>query len=139
MRQPSPQIGRGTRKKRRKGEREKETGREEGRRKEKKEGRGVPVVVRLVSTSRQIQSLASLSGLRIWRCCELWCKSQTRLRSGSNLTPSLGTYRCRRCSPKKTKKKKKKKKEGGMGGRKDGQEGGINDAILEDTELVSTV
>ena len=54
MRQPSPQIGRGTRKKKRKGEREKETGREEGRRKEKKKkGRGVPVVVRLVSTSRR--------------------------------------------------------------------------------------
>ena len=22
----------------------------------------------------QVQSLASLSGLRIWRCLELWCK-----------------------------------------------------------------
>ena len=26
--------------------------------------------------------LASLSGLRIWRCCELWCRSQMRLGSG---------------------------------------------------------
>ena len=25
--------------------------------------------------------LASISGLRIRHCCELWCKSQTRLRS----------------------------------------------------------
>ena len=22
-----------------------------------------------------------LSGLRIWHCCELWCRSQTRIRS----------------------------------------------------------
>ena len=29
-----------------------------------------------------VQSLASLSGLRIWRCCELWCRSKTRLRFG---------------------------------------------------------
>ena len=71
---------------------------------------------------------ASLSGLRIRHCRELWCRSQSRLGSGvavavavasscsSNLTPGLGTYMCRRCSPKKTKKvtaehetKKKKK------------------------------
>ena len=29
----------------------------------------------------QVQSLASLSGLRIWRCCELWFRLQIRLRS----------------------------------------------------------
>ena len=29
----------------------------------------------------RVQSLASLSGLRIWRCPELWCRSQTWLRS----------------------------------------------------------
>ena len=29
-----------------------------------------------------VQSLASLSGLRIWRCCELWYRSQTWLGSG---------------------------------------------------------
>ena len=29
----------------------------------------------------QIQSLASLSGLRLWHCCELWCRWQTQLRS----------------------------------------------------------
>ena len=27
----------------------------------------------------QVQSLALLSGLRIWHCHELWCRSQTRL------------------------------------------------------------
>ena len=29
----------------------------------------------------QIQSLALLSGLRIWHCRQLWCRLQTRLRS----------------------------------------------------------
>ena len=28
-----------------------------------------------------VQSLAPLSGLRIWHCCELWCRSQMWLRS----------------------------------------------------------
>ena len=65
--------------------------------------------------------LASLSGLRIRHCPELWCTSQMRLSScvavavawtGScsfDLTPSLGTSICYGCCPKKTKKKKKKK------------------------------
>ena len=60
----------------------------------------------------RVGSLASLSGLRIWRCHELRCRSQTRLRSdvavavaragscSSNLTPSVGTSICRGCSPK---------------------------------------
>ena len=51
-----------------------------------------------------VQSLASLSGLRIWH--ELWCRSQMRLGScvalaaawgggySSDLTPSLGTSIC---------------------------------------------
>ena len=30
----------------------------------------------------QVQSLASLSGLRIQHCCELWCRSHTQLGSG---------------------------------------------------------
>ena len=30
----------------------------------------------------QVQSLASLGGLRIWCCHELWCKSQIQLGSG---------------------------------------------------------
>ena len=65
----------------------------------------------------RVQSLASLSGLRIWRCLELWSRSQTQLGSqvtvavaqassySSNSTPSLGTSICWRCGPKETKKK----------------------------------
>ena len=36
----------------------------------------------LVSTRTQVRSLALLSRLRIRRCRELWCRSQTRLGSG---------------------------------------------------------
>ena len=47
---------------------------------------GVPVVaqwsIRLGTTRFQVRSLSLFTGLRIWRCCELWCKSQTRLGSG---------------------------------------------------------
>ena len=56
-------------------------------------------------------SLASLSGLGLWRCHELWCGSQTRLgsrvavvqagSSSSDSTPSLGISVCRGCSPQK--------------------------------------
>ena len=35
----------------------------------------------LVSMKMQVQSLALLSGLSIWHCHKLWCKSQTWLRS----------------------------------------------------------
>ena len=61
---------------------------------------------------------ASLSGLRIRRCCEPWCRSQTRLGSrvamavvqagsySSKLTPSLGTSIYRRYGPEKTKKER---------------------------------
>ena len=47
---------------------------------------GVPVKAQwkwiwLVSMRTQVWSLASLSGLRIWHCRELWCRSQMRLRS----------------------------------------------------------
>ena len=67
----------------------------------------------------RVRSLALLSGLRIWCCCELWCRLQTWFRSGiavavaqasgysSDLTPSLGTSVCRGCSPKEQEKKKK--------------------------------
>jgi len=60
------------------------------------------------------------SGLRIWRCRELWCRSQTQFGSciavavaqagscSSDLTPSLGTSMCCGCGPKKMQKKKKK-------------------------------
>ena len=72
-----------------------------------------------------VRSLALLIGLRIRQCCELWCRSQTRLGSGiavavaqaggysSNSTPSLGTSICHRSGPRKGKKdqEKKKKKE----------------------------
>ena len=48
-----------------------------------------------------VQSLALLSGLRIWRCLELWCRSQTQLGSciavagscSASSTPGLGTSR----------------------------------------------
>ena len=66
----------------------------------------------LLSMRMWVRSLASLSGLGIWRYRELWCWSQTRLRShiamtvvqdgscSSDWTPSLGTSICH--SPKKT-------------------------------------
>ena len=76
----------------------------------------------LASMRMQVRSLALLSGLRVRRFCELWCRSQTCLRShvavaavvavaaasgyNSNSTPGLGTSICCGCSPKKTKKKK---------------------------------
>ena len=34
------------------------------------------------SMRTQVLSLASFSGLRIWHCHELWCRSQMRLGSG---------------------------------------------------------
>ena len=66
-----------------------------------------------------VQSLASL---RIWHCCELWCRLQKWLGScvavalawagsySSDRTPILGTSICCGCSPRKDQKKKKKKK-----------------------------
>ena len=47
---------------------------------------GVPIVTQqlqtqLVVTRMLVQSRASLSGLRIWCCRELWCRSQTWLGS----------------------------------------------------------
>ena len=36
-----------------------------------------------------VQSLASLSGLKIWHCHELWCRSQTRLGSGIAVAVAL--------------------------------------------------
>ena len=92
------------------------------------QGQGVPTVVqqkqiRLGSVRMQVWSLASLRGLRIQRCHELWCRLQIQLGSAvavavvetgiysSDLTPSLGISMCHKCGPKKTKKKKKKKKD----------------------------
>ena len=66
-------------------------------------------------------SLASLSGLRIWRYHDLWYRSQMQLRSclavavrqpsncSSDSTPSLGTSVCHGCGPRNQKKKRKKK------------------------------
>ena len=39
------------------------------------------LTAQLVSVSTRVQSLASLSGLRIQRCGELWCRLQMWLRS----------------------------------------------------------
>ena len=70
----------------------------------------------------RVQSLPLLSGLTIWRCCELWCRLQTWLGSyvavalvqaggySSNRTPSLGTSTCRGRIPRKDEKTKKKNK-----------------------------
>ena len=67
------------------------------------------------------QGVTNPIGIREWlkdpMLLWLWCRSQMRLRSciavavavagscSSDLTPSLGTSICRRCSPKKKKKK----------------------------------
>jgi len=59
-----------------------------------------PVFLRM-----QVWSSASLSGLKIRRCPELWCRSQTRLGSGSYSSGStLGTSICRGWSWKEKKK-----------------------------------
>ena len=67
-----------------------------------------------------VQSLALLSGLRIRRCHELWCRLQTLLGScvavalaqacgnSSALPPSLGTSICCGSGPSNGKKTKKK-------------------------------
>ena len=67
----------------------------------------------------RVRSLASFTSLRIWHCRELWCRSQTQLRScvavavvwassySSNSAPNLGTSICLGCDPKKQKKKRK--------------------------------
>ena len=48
--------------------------------------RGIPIVVQqkgiqLGTMRLQVQSLASLTELRIWHCHELWCRLQMQLRS----------------------------------------------------------
>ena len=67
----------------------------------------------------RVLSLASLGGLSIWHCLELWCRSQTRLRScaavpvakaGSynyNVAPSWELPHATHVALKKQKKKKK--------------------------------
>ena len=49
---------------------------------------GIPVVgIQLLMNPTknhevEVQSLTSISGLRIHRCCELWCRSQMELGTG---------------------------------------------------------
>ena len=74
--------------------------------------------IRLGTVRLWVRSLASLSGLRIWHCRELWRRSQMRLGScvavavvwtsncNSNSTSSLGTSICLECGPKSKKKKR---------------------------------
>ena len=42
--------------------------------------------IQLAIMRSQVRSLASLSGLRIQRCHELWCRLQARLGSGIAVT-----------------------------------------------------
>ena len=71
---------------------------------------------------RSLKPQASLSELRICRCCELWCRLQTQLGScvavvscgQAAVAPirplaCLGTSICHRFGPKKQKKKKNQK------------------------------
>ena len=77
--------------------------------------------IRLGIMKLRVRSLTLFSGLRIWRCRELWCRLQTGLGShvvvaqagsgSSDLNSSLGTSTCHKEGPKKQKRKKKKKKE----------------------------
>ena len=78
--------------------------------------------IQLGTMRLQVLSLASLSGLRIWRCRELWCRSQMRLRSGvamalarpvatAPIQPLAWETPCHGCDPKKRQKTKKKKQQ----------------------------
>ena len=67
----------------------------------------------LVSMRMRVRSLASLNGLRIQHCLELWCRLQMQFKCciavavaytsscSSALTPSLGASIHCRCGPKK--------------------------------------
>ena len=71
----------------------------------------------VTNTNSIRKDVGSIPGLSQWvkdlSCCELWCTSQTQLKSGvamavvqagsfsSSSTPSLGTSICLRCGPKK--------------------------------------
>ena len=81
---------------------------------------GVPIVAQWLTNPTSLHEVVGLipgltQWVRIWRCHELRCRLQTRLRSrvvmavaqasidSSDLTPSLGTSICCVCSPKKQK------------------------------------
>ena len=71
----------------------------------------------LVSMRMWVRPLTSLSGLRIWHCYELWCRSQILSCCGcgqasncsSKSTPSPGTSICCRCGPEKKKERKRER------------------------------
>ena len=72
---------------------------------------GFPVVaqqkrIQLVSMRMLVRSLALLSGLSIWRCHELWCSSQTWLRS----SVAMAVVQASSCSSNSTHSLGKKKK-----------------------------
>ena len=60
---------------------------------------------RLASMRTRVRSLASLSGLRIQCCRELWCRLVAKALIGPNQSTSL----CRDCGPKRQKQTKKQK------------------------------
>ena len=69
--------------------------------------------IRLGTMGLPIRSLASFSGLRIQRCCDLWCRSQTQLGShiaGPVLQAGLGTCICHEEGPKNKNKQTNKQK-----------------------------
>ena len=101
-----------------------------------KHNMGVPFMaqqlINLTGIHKHVGSIPGLlSVLRIWRCRELWCRSQMWLRSciavavavaGScslDLTPSLGTSICCRWNPKKQRKKGRKKERERKKGKKE--------------------
>ena len=56
---------------------------------------GIPVVAQwkripLGTTRWWVPPVTSVSEVRIWRCRELWCRSQTRLGSGMAVAVALG-------------------------------------------------
>ena len=85
---------------------------------------GVPIMAQWLANPTSIHEDTGLipgldQWIRIWHCCELWCRLQTQFGShvavavvqadsySSDLTPSLGTSVCCECGPKKTKTKQK--------------------------------
>ena len=82
---------------------------------QKLQEQGVPIVAQwLISPTSihrmQVQSLASLSGLRIWRCGELWCRPAATAPIQS-LVWELPYAAGAALKQQKTKEKKKKKEE----------------------------